>query len=76
MGLEERKVESQIAYLILQGLLEVNQFVDKETYELIKSKIPLNEEWPRLIPIKQSLPYEVSFAQISYVIRDLKIKKN
>ncbi len=69
---EQPVIESYIAKLIYFGLLDVSGFVDNKTYAVIKSKIPDDEDSPRLIPIKRELPERITFGQIRYVIADLK----
>ena len=69
---EQPVIESYIAKLIHFGLLNVEDFVDNKTYAIIKSKIPNDEERPRLIPIKDELPRRITYGQIRYVIADLK----
>ena len=73
-GKEAQRIEMQIAKLIEYGLLDIKLFVDDDTYKLIRLEIPEDKKNLRLSPIKKALPKNITFAQIRYVIADLKSK--
>ena len=71
---EEKHVESQVAKLIFYGLLNVYDFMDEKTYNLIKSKVNDVKKSTRLTPIKKELPNTITYAEIRYVLADLRSK--
>ncbi|HLC95964.1 MAG TPA: UvrD-helicase domain-containing protein [Candidatus Nanoarchaeia archaeon] len=76
IGKQSRDVEVYIAKFIETGLLDVKDFVEDKTYEVIKKAIPEKLEAPWLASIKKRLPSNITYGQIRYVIADSKKTKN
>ncbi|MCY7410602.1 MAG: helix-turn-helix domain-containing protein, partial [Chitinophagales bacterium] len=68
-------IESHLSHFVKLGKLDVNKFVTKEKFDLIKEAIQKTAE-PGLGPIKFKLGDQVSYSEIRFVIAATQRDKN